>query len=76
MVDGGATMHTQVLEAGPADELHPVLAPFFVADSRAPRFVAGGPCRHPDHRARPAEVREMGDVVLLRCALSERFGTP
>ncbi|MEV0805975.1 hypothetical protein [Micromonospora sp. NPDC050200] len=27
------------------------------------------------HRARPAEVREMGDVMLLRDALSDRFGT-
>ncbi|MGC5020293.1 RibD family protein [Micromonospora sp. DT47] len=76
MVEGGGSMHTQFLEAGLADELHLVVAPFFVGDSRAPRFIGDGRYPwNPDHRARLAEVREMGDVVLLRYALSDRFGT-
>jgi 5-amino-6-(5-phosphoribosylamino)uracil reductase len=75
MVEGGGTMHTQFLTAGLVDELHLVVAPFFVGDSRAPRFVNDGrfPWNH-EHRAVLAEVRQIGDVVLLRYALSGRFG--
>lgn len=74
MVEGGGTMHTQFLTSGLADELQLVVAPFFVGDSRAPRFVSDGdfPWR-PGHRATLAEVRQIGDVVLLRYALSDRF---
>ena len=74
MVEGGGTMHTQFLTAGLVDELQLVIAPFFVGDSRAPRFVGDGdfPCG-PGHRARLASVRQIGDVVLLRYALSDRF---
>jgi 5-amino-6-(5-phosphoribosylamino)uracil reductase len=74
MVEGGGTVHTQFLAADLADELQLVLAPFFVGDSRAPRFV--GDARFPwnqNRRARLVEVRPIGDVVLLRYALSARF---
>ena len=75
MVEGGGTMHTQFLTAGLADELHLVVAPFFVGDSRAPRFVGDGDFPWgPQRRATLAEVRQIGDVVLLRYALSDRFG--
>jgi 5-amino-6-(5-phosphoribosylamino)uracil reductase len=75
MVEGGGTMHTQFLTADLADELHLVVAPFFVGDSRACRFVGDGRFPwHPGRRATLAEVRQIGDVVLLRYALSERFG--
>jgi 5-amino-6-(5-phosphoribosylamino)uracil reductase len=74
MVEGGGTMHTQFLAAGLADELHLVVAPFFVGDSRAPRFVHDGDFPWgPQRRARLAETRQIGDVVLLRYALSDRF---
>jgi 5-amino-6-(5-phosphoribosylamino)uracil reductase len=74
MVEGGGSMHTQFLTAGLADELQLVVAPFFVGDSRAPRFVSDGDFPWgPGHRATLAEVRQIGDVVLLRYALSERF---
>lgn len=76
MVEGGGTMHTQFLTAGLADELHLVVAPFFVGDSQARRFVSDGHFPwNPDRRATLAEVRQIGDVVLLRYALSARFGT-
>lgn len=76
MVEGGGTMLTQFLTAGLADELQLVVAPFFVGDSRAPRFVHdGGFPWGPERRAVLAEVRKMGDVVLLRYALSDRFST-
>jgi len=74
MVEGGGTVHTQFLTEGLADELHLVVAPFFVGDSRARRFVGDG--RFPwcaEHRARLVETRPIGDVVLLRYALSDRF---
>ena len=74
MVEGGGMMHTQFLTAGLVDELHLVIAPFFVGDSRAPRFVSDGRFPwNPDHRAALHEVRQIGDVVLLRYALSDRF---
>jgi 5-amino-6-(5-phosphoribosylamino)uracil reductase len=74
MVEGGGTMHTQFLTAGLADELQLVVAPFFVGDSAAPRFVGDGKFPWgPGNRATLAEVRPIGDVVLLRYALSDRF---
>lgn len=76
MVEGGGTVHTQFLTADLADELHLVVAPLFVGDSRACRFVGDGHFPwNPDRRATLAEVRQIGDVVLLRYALSARFGT-
>ena len=67
-------MHTQFLTADLADELQLVVAPFFVGDSRANRFVGDGRFPfNPGRRARLAEVRPIGDVVLLRYALSSRF---
>jgi 5-amino-6-(5-phosphoribosylamino)uracil reductase len=74
MVEGGGSMHTQFLTAGLADELHLVIAPFFVGDSAAPSFVGDGAFPHNRrHWAALAEVRQIGEVVLLRYALSDRF---
>jgi 5-amino-6-(5-phosphoribosylamino)uracil reductase len=74
LVEGGQDVHTQFLRAGLADELQVVVAPLFVGDSRAHRVVGDGPMPwNRDRRARLAEVRRLGDVVLLRYALSERF---
>lgn len=76
MVEGGGKVHTQFLTDNLADELQLVVAPFFVGDSRAPRFVSDGRFPwNPERRARLAEVRQIGDVVLLRYALSRRFQT-
>jgi 5-amino-6-(5-phosphoribosylamino)uracil reductase len=74
MVEGGGRVHTQFLTGDLADELQLVVAPFFVGDSRATRFVNDGrfPWNH-NRRAKLAEVRQIGDVVLLRYALSSRF---
>ena len=74
MVEGGGTVHTQFLTADLVDELQLVVAPVFVGDSQAPRFVRDGffPW-NPARRAKLADVRQIGDVVLLRYALSSRF---
>jgi 5-amino-6-(5-phosphoribosylamino)uracil reductase len=74
MVEGGGTVHTQFLTGDLVDELQLVVAPFFVGDSRATRFVGDGRFPwNPGRRATLAEVRQIGDVVLLRYALSSRF---
>ena len=74
MVEGGGTVHTQLLATDLADELQLVVAPFFVGSSKATRFVGDGDFPwNPEHRATLAEVRQIGDVVLLRYALSSRF---
>ena len=74
LVEGGGRVHTQFLTAGIADELQLVVAPFFVGTSRARRFVGDGAFPwNPGHRAHLAETRQIGDVVLLRYALSSRF---
>jgi 5-amino-6-(5-phosphoribosylamino)uracil reductase len=74
MVEGGGTVHTQFLTDNLVDELQLVVAPFFVGDSRATRFVSDGHFPwNPGRRAELHEVRQIGDVVLLRYALSGRF---
>jgi 5-amino-6-(5-phosphoribosylamino)uracil reductase len=74
MVEGGGAVLTQFLAEDLVDELHLVVAPLLVGDARATRFVEDG--RFPwtqNRRATLAEARPIGDVVLLRYALSSRF---
>ena len=74
MVEGGGTVHTQFLTEDLVDELQLAVAPVFVGDSEAPRFVRDGPFPwNPGRRATLVDVRQIGDVVLLRYALSSRF---
>ena len=74
MVEGGGAVHTQFLADDLVDELQLVVAPFFVGEKGARRFVGEGRFPwNPGRRARLAETRQLGDVVLLRYALSERF---
>lgn len=73
MVEGGQDIHAQFLAAGLADELQLVIAPVFVGDPDAPRFV--GAAAFPwdsGHRMTLAEARPVGDVVLLRYLLTTR----
>lgn len=77
MVEGGGTVLTQFLTEDLADELHLVVAPLFVGDSRARRLIDDG--RFPwnaDSRARLIDTRAIGNVVLLRYALSSRCPDP
>ncbi len=74
MVEGGGAVHTQFLADDLVDELQLVVAPFFVGEPGARRFVGEGRFPwNPGRRARLAETQQLGDVVLLRYALSERF---
>jgi 5-amino-6-(5-phosphoribosylamino)uracil reductase len=63
MVEGGGTLLTQFLAAGLADELQLAIAPLFVGDPRAPRFVHDG---HFDQRMILSEVRQLDEIVVLR----------
>ena len=72
MVEGGGGVLTAFLASGRVDELQLVIAPFFVGDSAAPRYVHDR--RFPwtkDHRATLADVTRIGNVVLHRYLLSE-----
>ncbi|GGW51751.1 5-amino-6-(5-phosphoribosylamino)uracil reductase [Streptomyces lucensis JCM 4490] len=64
MVEGGGTVHTQLLQQGLADELQLVLAPLFVGDPAAPRLFGPGP--YQGGRLRLTETRRIEDVVLMR----------
>ena len=73
-VPDARVVHTLFLADDLVDELQLVVAPFFVGDSSAARFVSEGRFGwNAQRRATLAEVRPIGDVVLLRYALSPRF---
>lgn len=67
MVEGGGGVHTWFLAEGLVDELQLVVAPFFVGDPGAPRFVNPGVFpQDAKHPMRLAEVTRIGDLALLR----------
>jgi 5-amino-6-(5-phosphoribosylamino)uracil reductase len=73
LLEGGGQLASEFLSAGLADELHLVIAPFFVGDPDAPRFADPGGYPHgPGNRMQLAEVRRLGGVVLLRYLLGDR----
>lgn len=73
MVEGGRRVLTQLLVGDLVDEIQVAIAPFFVGNPAAVRFVDGGhfPFR-PGRRAELLETRPIGDMVLVRYALSPR----
>lgn len=74
LVEGGGSVHTQFLASGLADELRLAIAPLFIGDSAAARFVGNGNFPwNAAHRARLAEVTRAGDMAVLRYALSARY---
>ncbi len=71
MVEGGTSIHTQFLTQGLADEIHLVIAPFFIGDPEAPRFVNSGAFpQSPEKRMDVAEIRQIGDCVLIRYVIT------
>ncbi len=69
MVEGGGAVHTMFLTAGVVDELQLAIAPVFVGEAEAPRFV--GPGRFPPGRLQLTETRRIGDVVFMRYHLGQ-----
>jgi riboflavin biosynthesis pyrimidine reductase len=73
LVEGGGTVHTQLLAQNLADELHLVVAPLLVGEAAAPPFL--GPARYsggPRARMKLLDARSIDDVVLLRYAPKDR----
>nr|WP_051950695.1 dihydrofolate reductase family protein [Actinacidiphila yeochonensis] len=73
MVEGGGSVHTQLLALDLADELHVAVAPLVVGEEDAPRFLR--PAHYPGRsaaRMRLVEARPVGDTVLLRYAPKDR----
>jgi riboflavin-specific deaminase-like protein len=70
LVEGGAQVLAELLARDLADQLDLAIAPFFVADPRAPRLNL--PHQNPNGPASPmtlAGTRRLSDVVLLRYLL-------
>ncbi|MCM1943723.1 dihydrofolate reductase family protein [Streptomyces sp. G3] len=63
MVEGGGTVHSQLLQQELADELQLVLAPVLVGDPAAPRLF--GPGAYQGGRLALVGTRRIGDVVLM-----------
>ncbi|MFI9311489.1 RibD family protein [Streptomyces triculaminicus] len=73
MVEGGGTIHTQLMAQDLADEVHLAVAPLLVGQANAPKFL--GAAAYPGgstSRMKLLEARSIGDVVLLRYAPKER----
>ena len=66
LVEGGARVLAEFLARELSDELHLAIAPFFVADPAAPRLNVPPNPSGPSNPMTPAELRQLGDVVLLR----------
>lgn len=70
MVEGGGRVNTAFLTAGLVDELHLAVAPFFVGDPAAPRFVGPGAFpADPRHRMTLVDTTQLGDMAVLRYRL-------
>jgi 5-amino-6-(5-phosphoribosylamino)uracil reductase len=66
LVEGGSAVHTAFLTAGVADELRLAVAPVFVGDPEAPRFVGPGPFPHGEQvGARLESARAVGGTAVL-----------
>ena len=73
MVEGGGTIHTQLMAANLADEVHLAIAPLLVGQPEAARFLGaadypGGPTA----RMKVLEIRAIDDVVFVRYSPKER----
>ncbi|MFF1651113.1 RibD family protein [Streptomyces sp. NPDC058240] len=55
LVEGGGTIHTQLLAQNLADELHLVVAPLLVGEAAAPTFLA--PAQYPGGSTAPMKLR-------------------
>ncbi|MET8472632.1 dihydrofolate reductase family protein [Streptomyces sp. NPDC006422] len=69
LVEGGARVHTQLLQLGLADELRLAIAPLVVGEPGAPRlFGPGSYPGGPRSRMRVLGTERVGDVIVTRYA--------
>jgi 5-amino-6-(5-phosphoribosylamino)uracil reductase len=74
LAEGGALILRDLLAADLADELRLAIAPFFVADVRAPRFAL--PADYPYTSENPMtllSVRQVGEVAVHHYRLAQRL---
>jgi hypothetical protein len=64
MVEGGSSIHTAFLAEGLADEIRLAVAPIFVGDHRAPRFLNDG--TFPADRMVLGGMTRAGDAAVLQ----------
>jgi 5-amino-6-(5-phosphoribosylamino)uracil reductase len=72
LVEGGNQISTSFLTNGLVDELHVSIAPFFVGDASAPRFV--NPGNFPWKANKPmrlSNVETLGGITLLKYSLPD-----
>lgn len=70
LVEGGGHIHTTFLTSGLVDELRLAVAPFFIGEASAPRFLMAGVYPFtPESPMRLVEARALGDVAILRYCL-------
>ena len=66
LIEGGEQIATAFLTAGLINELQIAIAPFFVGDSLAPRFVRSGIFHHnKNNRMDLLETKMVGDMAVL-----------
>lgn len=66
LIEGGTSLLTQFLQSGLAHHLRLAIAPFFVGDNAAPRFVGAGKFTHSAHNhMRLLQTRILGDTAVL-----------
>ncbi|MFJ6785594.1 RibD family protein [Streptomyces yangpuensis] len=73
MVEGGGTIHTQLMAANLADEVHLAIAPLLVGQPEAARFL--GAADYPGgstSRMKVLEIRAIDDVIFVRYSPKER----
>ncbi len=72
LVEGGGAVHTAFLTQDLADELRLAVAPFFVGDADAPRFVHPGAFpQRPDRPLRLVSARDVGGTAVLHYVAGE-----
>jgi len=70
LIEGGAQVLAETLQADLADEMRLAMAPFFVGDPGAPRFAPPASYRQgPDNPMTLADARRLGNVTVSRYLL-------
>ena len=70
LIEGGEKIHTMFLERNLVDELRVAIAPFFVGDPHAPRFVGQGVFPYSRNaRMHLAAIEQIGDMAVLKYKL-------
>lgn len=69
LVEGGGRTHAAFLNANLVDNLRLAIAPFFIADARAPRFVNEAVPNFRSDRMELERVEQIGDMAVLHYAL-------